>query len=70
MPPQQSDKAGMMHHELERELTVQPLPAGIKIEGGLLLDTEGLSDQTSLRLAPDGRVSQDHYERLRNEPRV
>lgn len=47
----------MQHSELTRELTVQPLPEGVKVEGGLLLDVEGLSDQTSLRLAPDGHVS-------------
>ena len=62
---EQNEKPGMQHVDLTRELTVQPLPEGVKVEGGLLLDVEGLSDQTSLRLAPDGHVSQPSLLNLR-----
>lgn len=47
----------MQHLEIERTLTVQPLPEAVKAEGGLLLDTEGRDTQGSLRLASDGHVS-------------
>ena len=46
------------HHELERAMTVQPLPESVKAKGGLLLDIEEQKDRTSLRLALDGHVSQ------------
>ena len=51
-------KEAAEHHELERAMTVQPLPESVKAEGGLLLDIEEQKGQTSLRLASDGHVSQ------------
>ena len=44
--------------ELERSETVQALPDSVRMEAGLLLDTEGLAGQSSLKLAPDGHVWQ------------
>lgn len=44
--------------ELERTATVQALPDSVRKEAGLLLDTEGLAGQSSLKLAPDGHVWQ------------
>lgn len=51
-----AEKGVMEHTELEPKATVQPMPETLKREAGLVLDTEGLADGNSLRLAPDGHV--------------
>jgi hypothetical protein len=55
--PTTKESTSYEHSELERAYTVQPLPDAVKREAGLVLDTEGLADRGSLRLAGDGHVS-------------
>ena len=43
--------------QIERTATVDPVPDPIVVEGGLIVDTEGLKDTSGLNLAKDGCVS-------------
>ncbi len=42
--------------DVARTVTVEPLPAAIKAEGGLVVDTENLAATTGLKLSKDGHV--------------
>lgn len=44
--------------EVERIATVDPVPDPIRVEGGLIVGTEGLKETTGLKLAEDGAVSE------------
>lgn len=48
---------GFQEQQIEHVATVDPVPVILRIDGGLVVDTEGLSDTSGLKLAKDGCVS-------------
>lgn len=43
--------------EVAPAVTIEPLPNRLRVDGGIVLDVEGLADSTNLKLAADGHVS-------------
>lgn len=50
------EKSGSSHLESGTPEMVKALPDGIRRDAGLVLDTEGLDGQLSLKVAADGHV--------------
>lgn len=58
------DKMEVEHHDrIEKQVTIEALPAELKLEAGVLLNVDGAAG-TSLRLAENGHVSQKNPENL------
>jgi len=56
-----SEKGHSEMIEVARTVTVNPFPTVLKVDGGLILGTEGLSSTDNLQLASDGHVSHHQF---------
>ena len=53
----QADEKQVGSVQVEQINLATPLPNAFKVDGGLILSTEGLKDSSGVQTAEDGRVS-------------